>query len=334
MKKALVLLFVVFGTLMPAGLTFGHALEPGYLSIEQAEGGDFRIFWRRPDVGGAPMLLDLELPENCSPRQALPPRFDGRAWISTFSSECVDGLGGGRITIHGLEATRTDVLVRLSVSSGTTLTERLTPDRVMMVVPTRHDLISVFASYFGLGFEHILEGWDHLLFVFALLLLIRDSWRLVGAVTAFTVSHSITLAGATLGWLSVPSAPVEATIALSIVFLASELAQATPGRHRLSERFPWLITFSFGLLHGLGFAGALAEIGLPSGEVPLALLAFNLGVEAGQLAFIAVILAVGWLGNAIPRVNRFMLNATTRTGAAYVIGCAASFWLIERIAQV
>lgn len=334
MRKALVLLFVVFGAMMPARLAFGHALEPGYLSIDQVEGGDFRIFWRRPDVGGAPMRLDLELPENCSPRRPPPPRFDGRAWVSTFGSECVDGLSGGRITIHGLEATRTDVLVRHSIPGGTTLTQRLTPDRIVMVVPARPDQISVIASYFGLGFEHILEGWDHLLFVFALLLLIRDSWRLVGAVTAFTVAHSITLAGATLGWVSVPSAPVEATIALSIVFLASELARVTPGRNRLSERFPWLITFSFGLLHGLGFAGALTEIGLPSGEVPLALVAFNLGVEAGQLAFIAVILALGWLGSAIPRVNRFMLNAATRTGAAYVIGCAASFWLIERIAQV
>jgi hydrogenase/urease accessory protein HupE len=334
MRKAPVLLFVVFGAMIPAGLAFGHALEPGYLSIDQVEGGDFRIFWRRPDVGGAPMRLDLELPENCSPRRPPPPRFDGRAWISTFGSECVDGLSGGRITIHGLEATRTDVLVRHSIPGGKTLTQRLTPDRIEMVVPARPDRISVFASYFGLGFEHILEGWDHLLFVFALLLLIRDSWRLVGAVTAFTLAHSITLAGATLGWVSVRSAPVEATIALSIVFLASELARVTPGEHRLSERFPWLITFSFGLLHGLGFAGALTEIGLPSGEVPLALLAFNLGVEAGQLAFIAVILALGWLGSAIPRVNRFMLNAATRTGAAYVIGCAASFWLIERIAQV
>jgi hydrogenase/urease accessory protein HupE len=334
MRKAPVLLFVVFGAMIPAGLAFGHALEPGYLSIDQVEGGDFRIFWRRPDVGGAPMRLDLELPESCSPRRPPPPRFDGRAWISTFGSECVDGLSGGRITIHGLEATRTDVLVRHSIPGGKTLTQRLTPDRIEMVVPARPDRISVFASYFGLGFEHILEGWDHLLFVFALLLLIRDSWRLVGAVTAFTLAHSITLAGATLGWVSVRSAPVEATIALSIVFLASELARVTPGRHRLSERFPWLITFSFGLLHGLGFAGALTEIGLPSGEVPLALLAFNLGVEAGQLAFIAVILALGWLGSAIPRVNRFMLNAATRTGAAYAIGCASSFWLIERIAQV
>jgi hypothetical protein len=262
MRKAPVLLFVVFGAMIPAGLAFGHALEPGYLSIDQVEGGDFRIFWRRPDVGGAPMRLDLELPESCSPRRPPPPRFDGRAWISTFGSECVDGLSGGRITIHGLEATRTDVLVRHSIPGGKTLTQRLTPDRIEMVVPARPDRISVFASYFGLGFEHILEGWDHLLFVFALLLLIRDSWRLVGAVTAFTLAHSITLAGATLGWVSVRSAPVEATIALSIVFLASELARVTPGRHRLSERFPWLITFSFGLLHGLGFAGALTEIGL------------------------------------------------------------------------
>ena len=250
-----------------------------------------------------------------------------------FGTDCAGGLSGARIIIHGLEATRTDVLVRYRDPDGATLSERLTPDRTGVVLPSRPGQVGILASYFGLGFEHILEGWDHLLFVFALLLLIRDRWRLIEAITAFTVAHSITLAAATLGWVSVPSRPVEATIALSIVFLASELVRITPDEPRLSERFPWLITFSFGLLHGFGFAGALTEIGLPAGEVPLALLAFNLGVEAGQLGFIAVVLALGWLGRAIPKVKRALLHAATRTGAASLIGCAAGYWLLERVIQ-
>ena len=333
MTRTLVFLAVMLGVLSPTGPAASHALEPGYASIEPVEADLFRVFWRRPDVAGAPMRLDLELPENCAPRRAPPPRFDGRAWVSMFGADCADGLGGGRIAIHGLEATQTDVLVRYRDPDGLTLTERLTPDRIAVVLASRPNQIGIFASYFGLGFEHILEGWDHLLFVFALLLLIRDPWRLVGAITAFTVAHSITLAGATLGWVSVPSRPVEATIALSIVFLASELVRIPPDEPRLSERFPWLITFSFGLLHGFGFAGALSDIGLPAGEVPLALLAFNLGVEAGQLGFIAFVLALGWIGRAIPRVKRGLLHAATRTGAAYLAGCAASYWLIERVIQ-
>ena len=178
-----------------------------------------------------------------------------------------------------------------------------------------------------LGVEHILSGIDHLLFVLALMLLVRDPWMLLKTITAFTIAHSVTLTGAALGYLSLPQAPVEAVIALSIAFVARELILMKPGERRLSEAYPWAVAFSFGLLHGFGFAGALKEIGLPHGDVPLALFTFNLGVEAGQLVFVAAILAL-YRGAMI--MTRFPL-LPLRTAMAYCIGAVATFWLLTRI---
>ena len=195
----------------------------------------------------------------------------------------------------------TDVLLRIDYLDGTSFVRRLTPSNPSAVVPEQPSSWDVVATYLFLGVEHILLGIDHLLFVLALLLLIRGVRRLVIAVTAFTAAHSITLAAATLGWMTVPSAPVEATIALSILFLATQLAKAPaevgadPAADDLTTRFPWVVAFSFGLLHGFGFAGALAEVGLPEQAIPVALLFFNVGVEIGQRLFIAVVLAGGWV---------------------------------------
>lgn len=184
--------------------------------------------------------------------------------------------------------------------------------------------------YLLLGVEHILLGIDHLLFVLGLLLIVRGPWMLIKTVTAFTVAHSLTLALATLGLVEVPSRPVEAAIALSIVFLAVEILRARQGRIGLTHRFPWLIAFAFGLLHGLGFAGALAEIGLPAGEIPLALLFFNLGVEIGQLLFVAAVLSVRWAARRL----EVAWPAWVGSLPAYAIGSVASFWLIERVSAI
>ena len=186
----------------------------------------------------------------------------------------------------------------------------------------------VLRTYVGLGVEHILSGTDHLLFVLCLLLLVRDVRRLLATVTAFTLAHSVTLAAATLGFVRVPTAPVEATIALSIVFLAGELVRGEAGRSAVTSTYPWLVAFSFGLLHGLGFAGALAEVGLPQGEIPLALLAFNVGVELGQLAFIAAVLSLARLARLLPL--RWPGWAPGAVG--YAIGSVAAFWVIDRLA--
>jgi hydrogenase/urease accessory protein HupE len=209
------------------------------------------------------------------------------------------------------------------------------PDNPRFTVKAQAGTAEVAWSYLVLGVEHILGGVDHLLFVLALLLLVRGVGRLVATVTAFTVAHSITLGAATLGWVHVPSAPVEATIALSIVFLASALARRhAPRDHAaqddLTGRFPWVVAFSFGLLHGFGFAGALTEIGVPQHAVPLALLFFNVGVELGQLAFVAAVLALGWLLRRVWRGEPVWWPSA----AAYGIGSVAALWLIERTVAI
>lgn len=311
-----------------ANLAHAHALDPGFLDIRQMTDNSWRVHWRKPDVNGRPMAIQAVLPDHCTPTYGPEPVSDSVAWVSTWVAECKSGIAGHPIAIEGLETQRNDVLLRVQPLGAEAITLRFAPDSTVLVVPADPSVWSVFTSYFRLGFEHILEGWDHLLFVFALFLLVRNPWRLVGAVTAFTLAHSITLALATLGLLRVPGPPVEAVIALSIVFLALEILRHTDDRPRLSEQQPWIVCFCFGLLHGLGFAGALSEIGLPSGDIPAALLAFNLGVEVGQLAFIA---ALSFAILIWRLVVRDVSNKSATTLTAYGIGCVSIYWLVERV---
>lgn len=312
-----------------------HALEPGYLELSALAGDRWRATWRAPDVSGRPMPIEAALPETCAPRRPPAPRFDGRAWASSWIAECPGGLAGGRIAIDGLENTRTDALVRYEIEAGRAEAMRLTPGAPAFIVPTAPGVGAILLSYGALGVDHILQGVDHLLFVFALLLLIPDARRLVGAVTAFTVAHSLSLAAATLGWLVVPAPPVEAVIALSIAFLAAELARAPERRDRVAARWPWVVAFGFGLLHGLGFARALLEVGLPAGDVPLALFAFNVGVEIGQLFFIGLVVATGLL---LRRLYPAVMAWAARPGGpalgvtSHAMGALAAFWVIQRVA--
>jgi len=200
------------------------------------------------------------------------------------------------------------------------------------VVPKQPGRSEVMRTYFGFGVEHILTGIDHLLFVLALLLLVKGLRRIVATVTAFTLAHSITMAGATLGWVHMPGPPIEATIALSIAFLAAEILHNRQGRPGLAASYPWIVAFTFGLLHGFGFAGALAQIGLPAGEIPMALLFFNLGVEIGQLLFIAAVFTVFWLIRWIARGVDLPRIAWVSALPAYVIGSLAVFWVLQRTA--
>ncbi len=225
--------------------------------------------------------------------------------------------------------------MRIESLGGATQTERLSPAKTTFVVQATPGSSEVAATYLHLGVEHILFGFDHLLFVLALVILVRDWRRVVLTVTAFTVAHSITLAVATLGLVNVPGPPVEAAIALSIVLVAVEIVNARRGTPSLTARWPWLVAFCFGLLHGFGFAGALAEVGLPHHAIPIALLFFNLGVEIGQLVFVAAVLTIGWLLHRMALL-RFDAAPVQRTvdrldvTAAYAIGAAAAYWLIER----
>jgi hydrogenase/urease accessory protein HupE len=232
------------------------------------------------------------------------------------------------VAIDGLDATYTDVLLRLERADGSELTHRLTPEASSYEIQAQPGYFQVGATYFSLGVEHILGGIDHLLFVLALLLVVSGWRKLVATVTAFTVSHSITLALATLGFIHVPGPPVEAVISLSIVFVAAEIIRSREGAAGLTARWPWIVAFTFGLLHGFGFAGALSEVGLPGSSIPLALLAFNLGVEAGQLLFVAAALVLYALARRVPAT----LPAWTWRIPPYAIGGVAAYWTLERVA--
>jgi hydrogenase/urease accessory protein HupE len=312
-----------------------HEVRPGYLELREVAGGSYDVLWKVPARGEYRLALYARLPEGCS-KAPDAGSFVGGAFITRWRASCSDDLVGKRIAIDGLAATRTDVLVRISHLDGATQTARLTPDQPYVDVVAAPARAAVARTYFVLGVEHILLGIDHLLFVLGLLLLVGSDRRLIVTVTAFTVAHSITLAAATLGLVHVPQAPVEAVIALSVMFVAAEILRAAQGRPSLTARVPWLVAFVFGLLHGLGFAGALREVGLPQTEIPIALLFFNVGVEAGQLAFIAVVMLV-FAG--VARLARRGAEATLpggpadrwlRTPVAYLIGCTAAYWTIDR----
>ncbi|MBE1293249.1 MAG: HupE/UreJ family protein [Rhodobacteraceae bacterium] len=329
--QAMVLSLVTWGAAHTAS---AHELDPGYLDIREVESGAYQIFWRKPDVQGRAMMIDASLPRGCTPHTGPAPQFDGAAWVSHWTAVCETHLSGQEITISGLQRQSTDVLLRYQPleHGGTTL--RLTPVETSAILPDTPSVARIFWTYIHLGFEHILEGLDHLLFVFALVMLIPSTKHLIGAITAFTIAHSITLALAALGHMSVPGPPVEAIIALSVVFLAVEILRQDKATTGLATRAPWIVAFSFGLLHGLGFAGALAEIGLPDSDVAMALFAFNLGVEAGQLTFVAVILSVGWTGRQAIRAFGSISAHVPRMAnmvVGYAIGGVATFWLVERL---
>ncbi|CTQ52528.1 HupE / UreJ protein [Roseibium album] len=324
------LLLVLTGLFAPS-LSRAHELQPGYAALEQIDQSNWKVFWRTPDVSGKPMAIDLLLPSICQPQSGPATVPKSGAWETGWIATCGGSLLGQKLIISGLEATKTDVLVRFAPLDQSAVSLRLTAYQPSLILPREPGQWEVFSTYAGLGFEHILEGWDHLLFLFALLILIKGFWRLVGAVTAFTVAHSLTLVASTMNWITLPAAPVEAVIALSIVFLASEIVLTKPGTKRLSQSAPWLVTFAFGLLHGLGFAGALREIGLPQSDIPLALFAFNVGVEAGQLAFVLAAGFLFWL-LSLPFGRQSVLGYRAITVAlAYAIGGWSSYWLIERI---
>jgi hypothetical protein len=240
-----------------------------------------------------------------------------------------DGLAGAKIEFVGLQATITDVLVRMTWLDGRKASAIIRPSQPWYVVPVEQSFWSVAWEYLQLGVRHILFGLDHLLFVASLMLIVGD-WRiLVKTITAFTLAHSITLALATFGLVTLPGAPVEAMVALSILLVAAEAVRMERGETSLTITWPWVVAFGFGLLHGFGFAGALIELGLPKQDVPLALLFFNIGVEIGQLMFIAAILAVAYSARLI-----FTLGKPVRIAAAYGIGTVAAFWTVTRLTSI
>jgi hypothetical protein len=250
------------------------------------------------------------------------------AFTERWTIKRLGGLTGGTIHIAGLAATMTDVLVRLERLDGSIQVTRLTPSAPSFVVEAAPRALEVVRTYSVLGVEHILTGIDHLLFVLALLIITGGGWKLVKTVTAFTISHSLTLTAATLGFVHVPQRPVEAVIALSIVFVAAEILRIHRGVESITSRAPWVVAFSFGLMHGLGFAGGLSDAGLPAGHVPTALLFFSAGVETGHFLFIGVVLAF----IAVIRRIRIPVPRWAEVVPPYAIGSVAMFWVLQRIA--
>jgi hydrogenase/urease accessory protein HupE len=272
------------------------------------------------------LTIYVVLPDHCSARNEPLTWIDAGVRVTKWTSHCPGGLQGHEIAIGELTASVTDVLVRYERANGTAQVERLTPTSPAFIVTESETWQQVAGTYTGLGVEHILLGIDHLLFVLALLMIVSGWRKLIATVTSFTLAHSITLAAATLGLVHVPQSPVEAVIALSILFVAMEIVHWRQGHPGITRRYPWIVAFVFGLLHGFGFAGALSAIGLPEHAIPLALLFFNIGVELGQLFFIAAVFLAWWI------LRKILWPAWAWRVPVYGIGSMAAYWTIDRVA--
>jgi hydrogenase/urease accessory protein HupE len=311
-------------------IAFAHELRPAYLEITEAGDNKFAVLWKVPRSSSSNLLLDLNLVLPASCGDSAPPvrKEVSSGLITRRVVNCGSaGLLDQEISVGGLAAANSKVLTRLALAGLETQSIILSPDEPAYVIESEPSKLRVARDYTVLGIEHILLGIDHLLFVLALLLNTHGLVALIKAITSFTVAHSITLTLATLGFVGLPGPPVEAMIALSILFLARELARRQKGRAGLTQSSPWIVAFSFGLLHGFGFAGALSEVGLPQAEIPLALFTFNVGVELGQLIFVAGVLVFMWILQRMRVEWPFWL----RQAPAYMIGTMAMFWCAERI---
>jgi hypothetical protein len=308
-------------------LARAHEARPGYLELKETGPGQYSVLWRTPVLAGQRLPVVLGLPDGV--RDLQPPDVQQladsrveRRWIDAGPG----GLAGKRIEIQGLQFTITDVLGRVELQDGRSWTTIVRPAEPWLEVTAAQSAWQVAGDYIFGGIRHILNGADHLLFVLGLLLIVRNGWTLVKTITAFTVAHSITLAAATLGYARVPAPPVEAAIALSILFLGPEIVRRWRGETSFTIRNPWVVAFAFGLLHGFGFASALTSAGLPASDVPLALLCFNVGVELGQLVFVGLVVALQRGFQLLP----VAWPGWIRLVPGYAVGTMGAFWLIQR----
>ncbi len=292
-----------------------HPFAPSLLELREHANGRASLIFRTPIVRAQGAPLVPVLPAGC--RESSPARFERDALAQTRVSALDCGpepLAGRTLGIEGLRASATNALVRVELEDGTVARAVIDADRPLFVVPARAEPIDTIRSYLELGLWHILGGLDHLLFVAGLVLLVRSRRTLIATVTSFTAGHALTLCASALGFVQLPAGPIEVAIAASVFWLAVELASGRPRRLR-----PAPVAAAFGLLHGFGFAAALREAGLPASDVPLALASFNVGIELGQLAFVAVLLLFVRSLRAFERP------------LAYAFGSLAGFWLIERV---
>jgi hydrogenase/urease accessory protein HupE len=315
---------------------FAHGFQTAYLELREQPSGEVEVLWKTPpaisfgDEGlTRPMTIRPVFPSHCTATTIPGVMATATNRVASWQLDCGEkGLAQQTIAFPGLVNSFVEVLLRLEWADGHSQTTMLPTGQETFVIPEKTTVFAVGQTYLKLGVEHIFSGIDHLLFVLGLVLIVGPSWRLVKTITAFTLAHSVTLGAATLGFVNVPQAPVEAVIALSILFLASELAHSRMGKPGLTVQYPWLVALTFGLLHGFGFAGALAEVGLPPQDIPPALLFFNIGVELGQLAFVLAVVALmeGFKRFGSQNYPRWLGWVPT-----YGIGTMASFWCIQRV---
>ncbi len=308
-----------------------HEVRPAYLQIAPAPGGgtagtEYKVLWKQPLASNRLLPLTPVFPEHCELAAVAVDTVADDALVQRFRLDCAGGLRGGTIVIDGLSRTITDVMLQLTLADGTRLAKLLKPASPAFVVD--ESAAAPVLDYLALGVEHLLFGFDHILFVLSLLFFLTRPAALAKAVTAFTAAHSTTLAFSALEWVRLPQAPVEAAIALSILFLAVEKLRRT--QRSITAEHTWVVAFAFGLLHGFGFAGALADLGLPKDNVLPALLLFNIGVEIGQLALVAVALATIW---AVRRTRIEVPRWVVET-PLYASGCLAAYWFVSRTAAV
>ncbi len=323
--------WLIAGALLATGLAnpaWAHEVRPAYLEIKETAPGQLSVLWRTPVLAGMRLPVSLRLPDDVKNLkepavQELTDSLVERRWIDAGPN----GLAGKRIDFAGLQFTITDVLVRVELLDGRKWTTIARPSQPWVAMAASQSRWGAMGTYIVQGIHHILLGVDHLLFVLGLLLLVKDRWMLVKTVSAFTVAHSITLAIATLGYARVPEPPLNAAIALSILFLGAEIVRSWRGETSLTIRRPWVVAFAFGLLHGFGFASGLTTMGLPRTEIPLALLMFNVGVEVGQLLFVMLILL---LERAF-RVLEIRWPRLVEALPAYTVGSLGAYWTIQRL---
>jgi hydrogenase/urease accessory protein HupE len=326
MLKQIIFALICMGSF--SALLHADEVRPAYLELKEKSPNVFSVLLKIPAKGDKKLTLHAQLPKHCKTLIDKHSVFRAAAYIERWHVKCDKGLIDTSIHIEGLENTNTDLLLRLEFLNATSQSVLLSPTNNSYTVAKVASAIQVIETYTWLGITHILLGFDHLLFVFALLLIVKNMRLLLWTITAFTLAHSITMLGATLGFMSMPQKPVEAIIALSILFLSMEIIREKQGKTGLTSRYPWLIAFIFGLLHGFGFAGALAEIGLPQQAITLALLFFNLGVELGQLLFVAGVVLLGWI---LQSLNHPSLLQRVETLVVYLIGGLSAFWVFERL---
>ena len=327
MKNSKTLLLFVLGVCL-IQTVHAHRFAPSMLKVNETAPQQYNMVWKTPAQGVSNVPLEPLWPESCEIKNASPPQLENTGVVTSWQLQCADlgedGLVGEILGVSGLGANQASAMVMVSLLDGRQYQQVLDTEQPEFVVPAESTAGDVAGDYTGLGIEHIWTGIDHLMFVFGLLLLVGGGRRLLWTITAFTLGHSITLSLVTLGMFDYPVALVEFTIALSIFVLAVELTRTE--KHDALWRNPWWLAGGFGLLHGMGFAGALAETGLPQDNVPLALLFFNVGIELGQIAFILVILAVWYV------IKRPLAPWQDRLlpVPVYILGALSAMWCIER----